>query len=34
LVLVPVVYARDEHTLGFAGQDDGAGILRVKLYRY
>ncbi len=34
LVLVPVVYARDEHTLGFAGQDDGAGILRVRLYRY
>jgi hypothetical protein len=34
LVLVPAVYARNEHSLGFAGQDDGAGVLRVKLYRY
>ena len=34
LVLVPVVYARNANTLGFAGQDDGAGILRVRLYRY
>ena len=34
LQLVPAVYARGEHTLGYAGQEEGPGILRVKLYRY
>ncbi len=34
LVLVPEVYARNQHSLGFAGQDAGPGILRVRLYRY
>jgi hypothetical protein len=34
LQLVPAVYARDEHTLGYAGQEEGPGILRIKLYRY